>query len=165
MLPGDAPGPGQSLPFSFVSSSPYEMTYSCTSNCGMWIDDVAMLLLFVGVVAGWWATKHAAIEFDRPGLWDGADLAFGCVAAVAIFGLQLGVVAYEPTVMMGTPVWLIALRSAAITVWQVPLILWFLSVIIEKETKIRVPASLEPIEDRVWNRQLCWVPLEDPRET
>lgn len=97
------------------------------------IGPIAIVTLTAGT---WYALKQAAATFDRPGLWDRADILAGVVGMVAL------VVNAWPHYLYQTDGTLLLFLDAIVFGTGVVIMGIFLSVMAERENMIRRPADL-----------------------
>lgn len=122
------------------------------------------VFLLLGSSLLWWTVKREAVRHDWPLLWDVADLVGGMVSAVACYALVRPLVVFRPSQGVTTDPALFALRSAAAFGFAMFLGFWVASMYVEAETERGLPASLDPLEERVYEMHLGWVPFDAPPE-
>lgn len=115
----------------------------------------------VSIACFWSALKRLSVILDREDWWDLADLVIGPVAFLAFFSLQLALREYRVDAGHGVPYTVFAFRRAALFGFATIVAAWLVSVWLETEFDVDVPESLEPIERRIWNIHLGWIPLVD----
>lgn len=120
--------------------------------------------LFAGSALVWWTMKRECVRHDWPLMWDVADLAAGLVGAIACFVLVRPLIVYRATAQNPVDPTVFAARSAAAFGLALFLGFWLASMYVEKETDRELPATLDPIEERVYETHFAIVPVVGPRD-
>lgn len=118
---------------------------------------VACLVYLGSMGLFWWTAKRMARLLDRPHLWDAADGVVGALTGILFYPISLPLMVFDGSQGISTSPELLALRNAAALALGMTIAFVYLSMFVEKHLDWQeVPASLEPIEDRVWDNQMCW---------
>lgn len=112
----------------------------------------------------WWTVKRESVRHDWPLAWDVADLAGGFIAGVVYFVLVRPLVVFDPAHGVTANPDLFMFRSSVVFAFGAFLGFWVSSMYVEQETERELPASLDPLEERVYEMQLGWVPFAGPRK-